>query len=120
MLDVIYYTRENKSIDVKISDIIYEKLGTIGLDKIVDYLEYKVIVENDEYNINAVKLNYDNRLRLLSLLEKERQEELEKIFNSIDENPTIKEIREKFKYLKILTTLYKLFKDENNIYFSYE
>ena len=51
MLDVIYYTRENKSIDVEISDIIYEKLGTIGLDKIVDYLEYKVIVENDEYNI---------------------------------------------------------------------
>lgn len=119
MLDLVYYTK-NSSISLDVSDMIYEKLANIGLDKIVNYLDYKIKIDDEEYEINAVKLNSKNRRKFLFLLDEEKQKELEKIFDLMDNSPTIKEFREISDYLKILTKLYKMFKDKNNIYFSYE
>ncbi|MFA1755269.1 hypothetical protein ACDQ54_06390 [Fusobacterium animalis] len=119
MLDLVYYTK-NSSISLSVSDMIYEKLANVGLDKVVKYLNYRIKIEDEEYEINAAKLNSKNRGKFLHLLDEEKQKELEKIFYLMDNSPTIKEFREISGYLKILTELYKMFKDKNNIYFSYE
>ncbi|MGB4661109.1 MAG: hypothetical protein WBI07_18200 [Mobilitalea sp.] len=120
MLDLIYYTKQNQTIILKVSEKTYEKLAIAGLATEVDYSEIKIIIEDEEYEINATKLNFDNRTKLLRLIERERQAELEGLFRTMDKNPTIKEIRENFKYVKTLTEMYNLFKDEGNLYFSYE
>lgn len=120
MLDFTYYTRQNQTITVKVSEVTYERLANTGLAKEVTYAEYKLVVEDEEYEINAAELNFDNRRKFLCLIETERQKELEKLFKDMDENPTIKEIRENFEYVKTLTEMYKLYKDEDNIFFSYE
>lgn len=120
MLDLIFYTRKNQTMSLKVSESTYENLAFAGLSTIVDYSQTLVIIEDEQYDLNVSKLNFDNRMKLLSLVEKERQVELEKIFKTLDDSPTIKEIREKFIYVKTLTELYKQFKNEENIYFSYE
>lgn len=120
MLDLIYYTRQNQTIILNVSEKIYERLAIAGLAKEVNYTEVKIIIEDEEYGVNATELNFDNRIKLLLLIEKERQVELERLFKFMDNNPTIKEIRENFDYVKILTKMYNLFKDEGNLYFSYE
>ena len=119
MLDLVYYTK-NSSISLSVSDMIYEKLANVGLDKVVKYLNYRIKIDDEEYEINAAKLNSKNRGKFLHLLDEEKQKELEKIFYLMDNSPTIKEFREISDYLKILTELYKMFKNKNNIYFSYE
>lgn len=120
MLDLIYYTRQNQTVNLKVTETAYERLATAGLAKVVVYSEVKITVEDEVYEVNATALNFDNRVKLLLLIENERQTELERVFQSLDKNPTIKEFRENFDYVKTLTELYKLFKDEANIYFSYE
>lgn len=120
MLDFIYYTRQNQIITVTVSEITYERLATAGLAQEVTYCERKLIIEDEEYEVNAAELNFDNRIKFLRIIETERQKELEKLFKSMDANPTIKEIREDFAYIKTLTEIYRLYKDEDNIFFSYE
>lgn len=120
MLEFIYYTRHNQTITVKVSENIYERLAVAGLAKEVTYAEYKLMIEDEEYEVNAAELNFDSRKKFLMIIESERQKELEKLFKTMDVNPTIKEIRENFDYTKTLTEMYKLFKNEDIIYFSYE
>lgn len=120
MLDFIYYTKQNETIAIPVSDNIYEKLAKIGLSKVVPYLECKLIIEDEVYEINAAELDEYNRTKFMGLIEKERQIELERLFKQLDDITTIKEVRENFAYIKILTEMYRLFKDENNAYFSYE
>ena len=93
-------------------------MATAELAKVVVYSEVKIVIEDEEFEVNATELNFDNRVKLLLLIEAERHTEFKRIFNSLDKNPTIKEFRENFDYVKTLTELYKLFKDESNIYFS--
>jgi hypothetical protein len=103
-----------------VSENTYEKLAVVGLAKAVTFAEYKLMIENEEYEVNAAELNFDSRKKFLLIIETERQKELEKLFKNMDINPTIKEIRENFDYIKSLTEMYKLFKNEDNLYFSYE
>lgn len=120
MLDLIYYTKKNQTSSISVSEEIYEKLAKAGLAKEVIYSEVKLIIEDDEYQINATELNFENRKKLINIIEKERQTELEKLFSTMDEKPTIKEIRENFQYVKTLTKMYSMFQADENLYFSYE
>jgi hypothetical protein len=120
MLEFIYYTRQNQTINVKVSENTYERLAVVGLAKAVTYTEHKLMIEDEEYEVNAAELNYDSRTKFLLIIETERQKELEKLFANMDVNPTIKEVRENFDYVKTLTEMYKLFKNEDYLYFSYE
>lgn len=120
MLDLTFYDKKNQIVPINVPEDSYRKLAEAGLAKIVNYNEYKVIIEDDEYEINAAELNYDTRKKFLWLIDEERQRELDKLFKQMDSNPTIKEIRDNFRYIKILTEMYSLFKDENNMFFSYE
>ncbi|WP_047795021.1 hypothetical protein [Exiguobacterium sp. JLM-2] len=120
MLDLNFYTIENETFQIEVSESIYENLAHAGLNAVVNYSEHNLIIEGENYKIYASKLNFENRLKLLLLVENERQNELEKIFKTLDEEPTLKEVREHFKYISTLTTLYSQFKNEKNAYFSYE
>lgn len=120
MLELIYYTRQNQTIIVTVSENTYERLAVAGLAKAVTYAEYKLMIEGEEYEVNAAELNFDSRQKFLLIIETERHKELEKLFKDMDVNPTIKEIRENFDYVKTLTEMYKLYKDEDNLFFSYE
>ncbi|MBS7527226.1 hypothetical protein KHM83_11090 [Fusibacter paucivorans] len=120
MLDLIYYSRDGLTKNVCVTDTNYERLAMLGLANIVTYEEKKVVIEGDEYSINAATLNYSSRKLFINLLEDTRHSELVKLFEEMDIKPTVKEIREQFDYVKLLTHLCKEFKDENNIYFSYE
>lgn len=120
MLDLIYYTNEQGTVVLEVSEKVYKRLAYAGLAKEVDYKVEKLIIEGEEYEVNAAKLDLGNRRKLISFIERERHAELEILFSKLDDNPTIKEIRENFEYVKVLTQMYNLFKDESNIYFSYE
>lgn len=120
MLELTFFDANNEPETIPISEFCYERLAEIGFSKKVEYQEVSLTIEDEKYDITATELTKGNRKILLNLIENERQEELQKLFISMDENPTIKEVRESFSYIKELTEVYRLLKLENNIYFSYE
>ncbi|WP_421323434.1 hypothetical protein [Aeromonas sp. 604176] len=120
MLELTFFDSTNEPKIIRVSEHCYERLAKIGFSKKVAYENNDLTIEGEEYNVLSVELTEDNRKILLTLIEDERQEELEKIFFQIDDNPTIKEIRENLSYVKELTEIYKTLKAEDNIYFSYE
>lgn len=120
MLELTFFNDKNEQKTIPVSQFCYERLAKIGFSKKVKYQDLSLIIEGEECDINVVALTVDNREILLSLIEYERQENLEMAFGALDKNPTIKEIRESFFYIKELTEVYKNLKIEENIYFSYE
>ena len=120
MLELTFIDKDNTPQIITVSESCYEKLAQIGFSKKVEYKDVCLNIEGEDYNISAVQLNDDNRKKLLALTESERQKELEKLFKEMDENPTIKEIRENFVFIKELTEIYKFLKSNNISYFSYE
>ena len=119
MMDLILYSENDNEI-ISISDYCYEQLAKIGFSIKVKYKNVKLNIEDEEYEINATKLNKKNRKILLSLIEKERQIKLEDYFYKMDSSPTIKEMRENTEYIRELTEVYKLLALASNKYFSYE
>jgi len=119
MLNFTFYQKQGNPIIMDVLEDYYERLANSGLAKQVLYSDYKIKVEEEEYDILAVKLDFDNRDRILKILEVERQKELKKFFAQIN-NPTIKEIRENLDFVKFLTDMYERIKDEESLYFSYE
>jgi len=120
MLELTFYDKQNNPETLPVSQYCYERLAKLGFAEKVKYKDLCLTIEGEEYIISAAELTKENRETFLVLIEFERQNELEKIFSHINENPTIKEIREKLSYIKELTILYKKFKLDNNLYFSYE
>lgn len=120
MLELTFFDGKNEPEVISVSENCYERLAKIGFAKKVDYKERTLTIEEEEYSISAVKLTETNRKVLLDLIECERQKELEKVFDHMDDNPTIKEMRETLFYIKELTMVYKYLKLDSNLYFSYE
>lgn len=120
MMSLTFYTNENNTNSIEISDKAYKKLAYSGLEKVVDFKDISIKIEGEDYEINAAELSYDNRKKIIGFVERERQNELVILFENMDNNPTIKEIRENFSYIKYLTEIYKQISDKSNIYFSYE
>lgn len=120
MMDLSFYNNKNDVDIIEISEEAYEKLAVEGLDKLVDFKNININVEGDEYEVNAAELTKENRQSILSFIETIRQKELVSLFKDMDNNPTIKEIRSEFSYIKYLTEIYSKFSCEDNIYFSYE
>ncbi|MCE1974191.1 MULTISPECIES: hypothetical protein [Enterobacter] len=120
MMELTFYNKNKEPEVISVSDYCYEKLAKIGFSKKVEYHENSFIIEGEEYSILSAKLTTKNRKVLLSLIENERQEELEKTFTNMDDSPTIKEIRENLLYVRELTKIYKLLKMQDNIYFSFD
>lgn len=119
MLELTFF-KKNEVETLPVSEHCYERLAKIGFSKKVKYKDNHFTIEEEEYSNLSVKLTKKNRKTLLELVECERQEELEKIFDCMNENPTIKEIREHFSYIKELTIVYKQLKLKSNLYFAYE
>lgn len=120
MLELKFFSSDGAVNTVSVSEMCFERLAKIGFSREVTYKQVKLIIEEEKYSVYATKLTKKNRNILLCLLECERQSELEQLFEKIEENPTIKEIRDNFSYIKQLTQLYKLIKLDSNIYFSYD
>lgn len=120
MLELTFFDDKNEPEVISVSEHCYERLAKIGFAKKVEYKEQILTIEEEEYSISAVKLTEENRKTLLILIECERQKELEKIFEHMGNNPTIKEMRESLSYIKELTMVYKNLKADSNLYFSYE
>lgn len=120
MMELTFYNRNKEPEVISVSDDCYEKLAKIGFSKKVEYHEGPFIIEGEEYTVLSVKLTSKNRKVLLSLVECERQEELEKVFKNMDDSPTIKDVRENLLYVRELTEIYKLLKIKNNTYFSFD
>lgn len=120
MLELTFFDGENEPEVISVSQHCYKRLSEIGFAKNVEYKDITLTIEEEDYNICAVKLTKKNRKVLLDLIECERHKELEKVFDNMDDNPTIKEMRESMFYIKELTKVYKHLKVESNRYFSYE
>lgn len=120
MLELTFYGKQNNPEAMPVSQYCYERLAKLGFAEKVEYKELSLIIEGEEHIISAAELTKENREIFVGLVEFERQNELEKIFSQINEDPTIKEIRKEFSYIKELTMIYKNFKLDSNLYFSYE
>lgn len=123
MLSFSFYPQTGEPIILDVSEIHYEKLAHAGLGRVVQIASYEIVIEEDKYEINAIKLNFDNRRTILNLLETEQHNELEAIFKDVND---VKEIFqfpeniEKMEYVKLLTNLCEKVKDNSYIFFSYE
>jgi hypothetical protein len=123
MLELTFISTENTVNTVNtisVSEMCFERLAKIGFSRKVTYKQVNLTIEEEKHSVSATKLTKNNRSILLNLIECERQSELERLFEKMDEKPTIKEIRDNFSYIKELTELYRLVKLDSNIYFSYE
>ena len=124
MLELTFYKKiNNKNYDaeiIEVSEKCYERLAEIGFAKKVEYKSIKLSIEDEKYDINATELNRTNRELLLTILESERHNQLKKSFKNIDNNPTIKELREEFQYIHELTKIYDFLELCIYQYFSYE
>lgn len=120
MLELTFFDGENEPEIISVSQYCYERLAKIGFSKEVEYKERTLTIEDEEYSVYAVELTKEYRKILLDLVETERQKELEKVFDHMDDNPTIKDMREALFYIKELTIVYKHLKMDSNLYFSYE
>jgi len=121
MLDFVFYTNKNESVTLSVSEKTYERLANAGFDKVVPSSPIHLVIEGEAYDgIDAVELSKQNRQKLKCFVEKERHMELKKIIENLDENPTIKEFRDCYSYVKSLTEIYDLFDNENNKYFSFD
>lgn len=120
MMSLTFYTNKNKVNSIEISEEAYKKLAEAGLENLADFNQIKLRVDDEEYEINAAELIEENRKKFLSFIEGERHKELEYLFKKIDDNPTIKEIRNNFSYVKCLTEIYIQFSCKDNMYFSYD
>lgn len=120
MMSLTFYTNSNEIRNIEISEDSYRKLAEAGMENIADFIDRKILIEDEEYEINAAELIDEVRVKFRVFIENERQQELELLFKSIDNSPTVKEIREKFEYVKHLTELYVEFRCRDNVYFSYD
>lgn len=121
MLELTFYKKRNNEPEIiEISEKCYELLADIGFSKKVTYKNIKLNIEDEEYDVNVTELNEENRKILLELIENERHKELKNIFQKLDNNPTIKEVRENYQEVKELTEVYEFFKLDFYQYFSYE
>jgi len=124
MMELTFYQKLNKNNYepeiIKVSEICYERLAKIGFAKKVEYKENKLLIEDEKYEVNVAELNRENRNILIILVENERHRELKKSFSQMDNNPTIKDIREKCNYVKELTEIYDFLISDNYQYFSYD
>ncbi|EJI1281179.1 hypothetical protein ACT21L_004502 [Vibrio vulnificus] len=120
MMELTFIDKDNEPEIISVSEGCYERLANIGFDEKVKYENETFLIEGDEYSFLAAKLSDNNRKILLQLIELERHKELESLFSSIDSEPTIKEVRQSFSFIKELTLIYSNLQLENHIYFSYE
>lgn len=121
MMTLTFYTKDDlDTIEIDVADETYRRLAEAGLEKVSDFTERKVIIEDEEYTINVAELTDAICEKFLKFLEEQRQNELEALFSIMDNSPIIKDIREKFYYVKDITNLYKEFVSHKNLYFSYE
>ena len=119
MLDLKNKKKDNTFVNLEVSEEIYQKLAEAGLDKIVNYSEYTFCDEAETFTIEAVKLDFDSRDKILRLLTNELINDLLRFFD-LFKNPTVKEMRQNLKYVKILVKMYLYIKNEEITFFSYE
>lgn len=119
MLDFTFYHKDGSVKTLIVSEQNYEKLCNAGLGKLVISSEKDLIIEGEKYVVDVIELSQENRNKILRFIEQERHKELEKVFSEIEDNPTIKEIREQFDYVKLLTFFYSKISKETYEYFSY-
>lgn len=117
MMDVCIYTRDQSHESIEVSDRLYEKLCYTKLSEL-DYQTYNIIVEEEEYDVKALRLSYKNKVELVHVLEEFLIDEINSI--SIDSNQNIKEYRQQFGDILVLGKLIKKLQDDDSIYFSYE
>lgn len=120
MMDLIFYSNNESYLVESVSDETYEKLAKAGLSKVVKYSNIALKIEDDEYDVTATCLDNNNRNILIQLVSELIFIELDAMCNNLDDNPTIKEIRESTLCMKDLNTLLKLLKSEEYIYFSFD
>lgn len=120
MMNLTFYTNKNEINSIEVSEDCYKKLAEAGLENLADFNDIKIQIDGEEYEISATELIEESRKKFISFIEMERQKELEILFANMDDNPTIKEIRKEFSYVKYLTEIYRQFSCQDNIYFSYD
>lgn len=123
MLSFSFYRKTGEPTILDVSEVHYEQLAHAGLGRIAQSASYEIIIEEDKYEIDAIKLNFDNRRAILNLLEVERHKELKDVFKDVQDVKDIfvpsKNV-EKLRYVKLLTDLCEKIKDNSYVFFSYE
>lgn len=119
MMDLTFYKLDNTYYVQEVSDNCYGKLAILGFGKYA-YKTHKLLIESEEYEVDALYLTNEIRIELSKLIELERQIALENIFEKLDEKPSLKEIRDNFIYIKELTLLYKNINNKEYTMFSYD
>lgn len=116
MLDICFITDKNCIKKYNISESMYEKLAKCGFDKVGTFDLKKICVEEEEDELEICLLNAETRLKYKTMLEETRHKELKLLFYSMDDSPTIKEIRKNFEFVKVLTELVDIILSEDNKY----
>ena len=113
MLSFTYYSIDNDIGSIDLSEDVYERLYNAGISKVVKYNDIEMNIDNEKYNVYAVKLDFDNRELLNRIIKKEIENELEIMFSKMM-------YLDKLKNIYVLNNFLKHFKEINdNSYMTY-
>ena len=107
------------SIDISVSDDVYQKLSEIGLGKL-SYEDIDLKIDGEQSQVNVANLRIDNVRNIIKLkLDNIRQQELEMVFKNVNaKSITVKEVRDSFVNVETLTNIYKYLSKEDVHYLS--
>lgn len=107
MLSFTYYSIDNDIVSIDVSEDVYERLYNAGISKVVKYNDIEMNIDNEKYNVYAVKLDFDNRELLNRIIKKEIENELEIMFSKMM-------YLDKLKNIYVLNNFLKYFKEIND------
>lgn len=119
MMSLFFYDKDS-IYEYEVSETVYKVLATEGLEKVNEFTDKVLTIDGEEYEISVSELTKESRDKYVQFVEKITHNELKKIFNKLDSNPSIKEIRISFASIKEFTELIDMFNEEKYLYFSIE
>ncbi|SFB13714.1 hypothetical protein [Selenomonas ruminantium] len=84
MLDFVFITKENNTQSFPLTEDEYREFILMGIEKAGKYQNKKVCVEGDDYDVEVMELNEENRENVLNLLNKYIWDLLSKVYKKID------------------------------------
>ena len=119
MLDFVFITKKNDTQSFSLTENEYKEFMLMGIKDVGEYANKNFCIEDENYDVEVIELNNENRNKMLDLLNKYIWKLLEKIYKKIDaiankssQNMSEFDVVRKFKDFK------KSIEDENNNWLS--
>lgn len=119
MLDFVFITKKNDTQSFSMTENEYKEFMLMGIKDVGEYVNRKFCIEDENYDVEVIELNHENRNKMLDLLNRYIWQLLEKIYERIDTiaNKSAQNISE-FDVIRKFKEFKRSIEDENNSWLS--